>query len=297
MTTDISDIPAKKDNLKWVKTIFKIGITLLCLWYISTKINFIEIVSIWSKSNLIWVLVAIVSFSFSKLLAAFRLNIYFRSISIAISEWTNIKLYWLGMFYNLFLPGSIGGDAYKVIKLSKDFNVPYKKTTSAVLLDRFSGLFALVLLMSFLWFLVFDGKYYSILILIGALLIIPVSYFAVRMLFPYFSKCFFPTYLWGILVQIFQMVTMFCILKALYVTINYPEYLLLFMISSVVAAIPFTIGGLGGRELVFLWGAQFLHLDMPTAVAASVLFYFTTVISSSFGIPMVFSNPLKESKN
>ena len=297
MTTDISDIPAKKGNLKWVKTIFKIGITLLCLWYISTKINFIEIVSIWSKSNLIWVLVAIVSFSFSKLLAAFRLNIYFRSISIAISEWTNIKLYWLGMFYNLFLPGSIGGDAYKVIKLSKDFNVPYKKTTSAVLLDRFSGLFALVLLMSFLWFLVFDGKYYSILILIGALLIIPVSYFAVRMLFPYFSKCFFPTYLWGILVQIFQMVTMFCILKALYVTINYPEYLLLFMISSVVAAIPFTIGGLGGRELVFLWGAQFLHLDMPTAVAASVLFYFTTVISSSFGIPMVFSNPLKESKN
>jgi len=297
MTTDLSDIPVKKANLKWVKTILKIGVTLLCLWYISTKINFIEIVSIWSKSNLMWVPLAVLSFSFSKLLAAFRLNIYFRSISIAISEWINIKLYWLGMFYNLFLPGSIGGDAYKVIKLSKDFNVAYKKTTSAVLLDRFSGLFALVLLTAFLWFLVFDGKYYSIFILIGALLIIPISYFAVRMLFPYFSNCFFPTYLWGILVQIFQMVTMFCILQALYVTANYPEYLLLFMISSVVAVIPFTIGGLGGRELVFLWGAQFLHLDMPTAVAASVLFYFTTVISSSFGIPMVFRNPLKEEKN
>jgi hypothetical protein len=43
------------------------------------------------------------------------------------------------MFYNLFLPVSISGDAYKVILLKKIYDAPYKKTTSAGLLDRFSG--------------------------------------------------------------------------------------------------------------------------------------------------------------
>ena len=289
-------IMAEKTNYKWLKLALKITVSVVCIWYISTKINLAEILRIWTTSNVWFIILAIASFTFSKLLASYRLNIFFKNIGIEISEWVNVKLYWLGMFYNLFLPGSIGGDAYKVIRISKKFDIPYKKTTSAVLLDRFSGLFALLLLTSFLWFLVFDGKYFSILIVSGAILIIPASYFGVKCFFPYFTKCFFKTYFWGVLVQLFQLVTMLCLLKALHISDNYFEYLLLFMISSVVAVLPFTIGGLGGREMVFLWGAQLLHLNMPVAVAASVLFYFSTVISSSFGIPFVFVDPLDKNK-
>jgi uncharacterized membrane protein YbhN (UPF0104 family) len=93
----------------------------------------------------------------------------------------------------------------------------------------------------------------------------------------------------------FQMACMFCILKALHITdisASY-SYLLLFMVSSVVAVLPFTVGGLGGREIVFLWGAQLLNLDVQNAIAASLLFYFVTVLASAFGFPFVFADPLK----
>jgi hypothetical protein len=53
------------------------------------------------------------------------------------------------MFYNLFLPGAISGDAYKVVLLTRKYDVSYKKITAAVLLDRFSGLLALGLILSF----------------------------------------------------------------------------------------------------------------------------------------------------
>src|SRR5437773_6592381 len=97
----------------------------------------------------------------SKLFSAFRLNIYLRNIRIELPEWENIKLYWLGMFYNLFLPGSISGDGYKVILLKRKFNSSYKKTSAAVLLDRFSGLTALGLILAAYGIVVLDKPIYN----------------------------------------------------------------------------------------------------------------------------------------
>lgn len=297
MQTISAELP-KKGKGKWIKLALKIAITLVCIWYISTKIDKSALLQTWANTNFWYILAAWMAFMLSKLLSAFRLNLYFKSLGIQMSNPIHIRLYWLGMFYNLFLPGSIGGDAYKVIRISRVYDVPYKKTAVAVLLDRFSGLFALILLTSFLWAGVFKGGYYSIWVVVGGFGIIPVSYLVVKKLFPYFERCFVPTYLWGLLVQLLQVVCMFCILKALHVsdmTIAI-SYLLLFMISSVVAVLPFTVGGLGGRELVFLWGAQFLHLDVQQAVAASLLFYFITVLASAVGFPFVFADPLARHK-
>jgi uncharacterized membrane protein YbhN (UPF0104 family) len=294
MQTITADIP-KKAGSKWIKLAVKVAITMVCIWYISNKINKQELLNTWGSSNGWWVIAAWFAFMISKTLSAFRLNIYFRSLGVQMSEHTNLRLYWLGMFYNLFLPGSIGGDAYKVMRLSRVHHVSYKKMTAAVVLDRFSGLFALVLFTSFLWAAVFEGRFYSVWVLAGAIALIPLSYLAIRKFFPYFTKCYTPTYLWGLLVQMFQMVCMFCILKALHITdisASY-SYLLLFMVSSVVAVLPFTVGGLGGREIVFLWGAQLLNLDVQNAIAASLLFYFVTVLASAVGFPFVFADPLQ----
>lgn len=70
-----------------------------------------------------------------------------------------MKLYWLGMFYNLFLPGSISGDAYKIVILKRRYNAPYKKTSAAVLLDRFNGLPGLGLILAFYCIFVIDSPY------------------------------------------------------------------------------------------------------------------------------------------
>src|SRR6185295_9413691 len=101
-----------------------------------------------SSAKLPWLIPALILFIISKIVSSFRLNLYFKNAGVELSQPQNLRLYWLGMFYNLFLPGSISGDAYKVILLKRKYNASYKKTSAAVLLDRFSGLLALGLIMS-----------------------------------------------------------------------------------------------------------------------------------------------------
>ena len=134
---------SKTTALKIIKLLLKVAVSVACLWYVSTKINFNEVIVAVKKANVWWLIAGFVMYTISKLFGSKRLNIYFKNIGIILPEWQNIKLYWLGMFYNLFLPGAITGDAYKVLLLSKRYTIPYKKTTSAVLLDRFSGLLSL----------------------------------------------------------------------------------------------------------------------------------------------------------
>ena len=135
-------------TVRFLKLLLKIGVTILCFWYISTKIDFTNALNALLKANWIYLFVALLFFILSKLLSAFRLNIYFKNIRLQLPNWTNIRLYWLGMFYNLFLPGAISGDAYKVILLTRRYKTSYKKTSAAVLLDRFSGVLALGVILS-----------------------------------------------------------------------------------------------------------------------------------------------------
>ena len=61
-----------------------------------------------------------------------------------------------------------------------------------------------------------------------------------------------------------------------------------------VAVFPVSLGGgLGTRELVFVEGAKYFHLDPQTGLVISLLFYLSTVLASVGGIFFVFYDPLK----
>src|SRR5688500_18824193 len=94
---------AKVKNI--LKLILKVAVTVLCLWYVSQKIDWRLTLSLLKQSNKWYVIVAALLFTASKVVSSVRLNIYFRNIAVHLSEVKNLKLYWLGMFYNLFLPG------------------------------------------------------------------------------------------------------------------------------------------------------------------------------------------------
>src|SRR5689334_14951152 len=86
---------------RWLKFLLKIDVTIICFWYISKKIDFNAAKDAFLKANWAWLFLAIILLMLSKAFSAFRLNIYFRNILIHLPESKNIKLYWLGMFYNL----------------------------------------------------------------------------------------------------------------------------------------------------------------------------------------------------
>lgn len=288
--------PGKPKSGQWWKLLLKIAVSAACIWYVSGKINFTVAGEALSKTKPGLLVLALIAFIFSKILASFRLNIYFRNISLQISEWPNLKLYWLGMFYNLFLPGSISGDAYKVILLTKKYSIHYKKPTAAVLLDRFSGLLGLGLILAVYGFMVLENQVYSSLLAAGALLATVTVYLTIRKWFREFTSSFTPTLLLGIGVQAAQVVCAYLIMASLGIEASLTAYVFLFLASSVVSVLPLTIGGLGIREIVFLEGSHYLGLSRETAVVISILFYLITVFTSAFGLIYVFRDPLKEKR-
>ncbi len=103
----------------------KLIVTIAAVYIVVTKID-LQMLWLQIKDiNLLWLLLAVAVFVVSKVIEALRLNNYYRTIGIHLSEWQNIRLYWLGLFYNLFLPGGISGDGYKVywLKSKKDANL------------------------------------------------------------------------------------------------------------------------------------------------------------------------------
>lgn len=62
-----------------------------------------------------------------------------------VSRWYLFKLYFMGAFFNNFMPTSIGGDVYKVYRLGKKINDPFAGFSS-VFTERFTGILMLFLI-------------------------------------------------------------------------------------------------------------------------------------------------------
>jgi len=278
------------------KLLVKVGVSGGALYLVFSNIEFSAIWELLKKAQWIYLLPAFVLFAFSKYIAAIRLNHFFHKIGIPLTHKSNLKLYLLGMFYNLFLPGGIGGDGYKVYRLNKEYKVASRKIFLAVLLDRLSGIFALGIMVLFLALAVPALRAYWWVLFI----LLPFGYYLVMVLLkkwtPYFYSLFPITHLQSFIVQGSQVLATIFILLAIAPEAVNMQYLFLFLVSSIVSVIPFTIGGAGARELTFMYGAQFMTLQMDTAVTLSLLFYLITLVVSFFGI--FFSiRPIKLDEN
>ena len=267
-----------------VKVLLKLAITLAALWYVFAKIEVHQVLETMAQSKPLFLAGALLLFVLSKMLSSFRLNKYLSSIGIHISERSNMKLYLLGMFYNLFLPGGIGGDGYKIYLLNKKYEVPARRIFWAVLMDRIIGVLALFCMAVLLFCFIPGMSTFAWYIWILIPLSISLIYLIFRRFFPYLLPVFRSTNFLSLGVQLLQVLSALLILLSLRVPGNLEGYLFVFLISSMVAVLPLTIGGIGSREFTFILGAQWLGLDLNLSIALSLLFYLMTAFTSLWGI-------------
>ena len=268
----------------YVKVFVKLAITVAALWYVFSRLELQEVLGTISQSKFLYLAGALILFVLSKMVSSLRLNKFLVSTGIHISERANMKLYLQGMYYNLFLPGGIGGDGYKIYLLNRKYEVRTRKIFWAVMMDRIIGVVALFCMAVVLFcFIPGMGKYaWYIWILIP--IAISISYLAFRRFFPYLLRVFRISNLLSIVVQLLQLCSALLILLSLKVPGSLEGYLFVFLISSMVAVLPLTIGGIGSREFTFMLGAQWLGLDLNLSIALSLLFYLITAFSSFWGI-------------
>jgi len=270
--------------------IIKILFPLFAIGYILRRISVRDIINILDSASIYFISLALACFVASKLVSAFRTLIVFKKYSIPVSGWENIKLYWIGMFYNLFLPGGIGGDIYKTVIINNKYESGIRLSAGIVLIDRIAGVVALtVLAMIIAPFTSLNDQYLWISV-IG----IPVSiigfYGSIMILIPKLKGITSRLLGLSFIVQVLQILSVFALMGAFEINTNHLEYLLIFLISSVAAVLPVSFGGIGIRELVFFSLSKYMNLDQNVAVTISFTFHLITLIASVPGILSLFEN-------
>jgi len=259
----------------------KISISVALLYFVFRKIPFREIAELWSKVDVFYVILAAVFFLISQLVSAKRLEFYLKSNQFNLHFWSNIELYFLGMFYNFFIPGGIGGDAYKIYLLNKKFGWSGKKITSSLFNDRLSGLLAICVLILFLSIFLLNAKW---ILPIVALILVGIffTFFITKKWFPVYKNIFFKTFLISVFVQVLQAICFLLLLKGLGVHQNFTVYIITFLGSSILSLISFA--GIGIREFLFLQASRYFDFNASISVSASLLFTVITIFFSFFGI-------------
>ncbi|MDO3694409.1 lysylphosphatidylglycerol synthase transmembrane domain-containing protein [Wenyingzhuangia sp. chi5] len=279
----------KKNKLKKIiTTVLKIGVSVLLFYFVLTKISFVEIFKIIKNSDVFLLILSGVFLLLSQWVSSIRLNTFFHSLGYHLSNKSNHVLYLIGMFYNFFIPGGIGGDAYKVYKLHKKFDWNVKKLSAAIFVDRFSGLTTIGMLLVLLMIpFVKSLDWISsslILIALATLLLVLIPFMAyalVQKLFPSFKKVYLKTLLLSIVVQTLQLICVYFLVLNFHVVSDLFSYLLVFLISVILSIVSFA--GIGVREFVFYQAADLLHYNKDVSVAIGLLFTFLTAILSLIG--------------
>lgn len=256
--------------------------------FLAQKLDFTEIKNILNRpGGWPWLLGAFVLFNASKIVAALRLNIYQRHVGVVLSEGQNLRLYYAGMFLNLFLPGGIGGDGYKIFVLNRQQGVPVKKLVLVTLADRVSGLLCLLLLLCGLVPWVGLGWLFVTVIAVAgvaALCVVATLVLGHRLALPLESNSLNKVVSLGLTVQVLQLGCMACLLSYVALPLaQYLPYLSVFLLSSIVAVLPLSLGGLGAREVTFFYCMGLLNLDPAFGVAVSGSFFLVSMASSLIG--------------
>lgn len=279
---------ANRKFLNALKLAGKIVFTALLVYLVFQKIDLAVLGRTLASSEPGWLVLALVLYLLSQVISSWRLHGLLLVMGIPIGFGFNLRLYLLGMFYNVFLPGGIGGDGYKLYLLKKKFGTPAKTLLTAFLLDRASGLWAITVLVATAAFFlpVLDlppwmPPTYIVAALAG-------FYICWRLMFIKHIR-YFPTGIArALIVQSMQCVAMACILHALHLPDGYLPYLFSFLLGTIATVIPVSIGGLGLREYVMVQLSPLLLLDEATAVSASFCFYLISTLAAIPGLWFVY---------
>lgn len=94
-------------------------------------------------TRLQYVLLAVAIYGLGQVISAYKWYRLLEPLRLVISFARIVSLYFIGMFFNIFLPTIVGGDAVKAILLSRETGATGRATVS-VFMERNTGLLALL---------------------------------------------------------------------------------------------------------------------------------------------------------
>jgi uncharacterized membrane protein YbhN (UPF0104 family) len=97
-----------------------------------------------ARADLRLIALAFVLMLIMLVVSCWRWSVFLRRLDIEMPARTLLRLYFVGTFFNAFLPTGVAGDAYKAMRLRPV--APLANTFASVLLDRIAGVVGLALI-------------------------------------------------------------------------------------------------------------------------------------------------------
>lgn len=270
---------------KTLSTIFKISISVLLIGLVYSKVSLTTIWETIKGINAAYFVLAVIFYAISQYISAQRLLLCFQQKQFYLSKRSNWQLYLIGMFYNFFVPGGIGGDAYKVYLLNKQFRWSVKSLSAVVLVDRASGVIAICCWIVLLALGIHSlHSYYSWLWLPFLLLLgIFLGKILYSKIFSSFHKRYFSLLSYSFIIQGLQLLSVYFILLSLHQKDSFIAYFILFFVSSLLSV--FSFSGIGIREFVFLKFSPLFNFLPQISVAVGLIF---TIVSLFVSLPGIY---------
>lgn len=291
---------------KKVKLFLRIGISIILLTYFVTKVDLAETSQLILKTNYYFLILCVLLYMLGQTVSAYKWSIIASTIGFKQKFSNYVQYYFIGMFFNLFLPSTVGGDVGKAYYLYKgESNARKGPAIYSVLGERFSGLAVLITLGTIalqtpiadpvpLWIRYFSLGFLA-LIVFGA----PLFPHVIKRMFSQDNwmnrslmrdvKVFWDYKLvaiclgWSLVFH--SLIVIIHILIGMSMNLNIPilYYIALYPIVAVISFVPFAFNGIGVREGAYIYFLGLIGIKPAVGLAFGILWFMVVVVTSLFG--------------
>jgi uncharacterized protein (TIRG00374 family) len=131
---------------KIVMTLVQAAVTCLLLWLLfHDPAKRHQMLMALHTANLVWLIPGFICFGLVLLIGTIRWQMLMRVQGISLGFSRVWQLVMIGMFFNLCLPGGVGGDLIKVFFAMREAPKSKSAIFLSIVVDRISGMFALII--------------------------------------------------------------------------------------------------------------------------------------------------------
>lgn len=288
-------------NFKFPTFLLKVLVSVGLITFFLSRIDLSQVLIAISKTHVRFLLIGLVLYPLAQIISAVKWQYLAKALGINKELKPMVGLYFIGMFFNLFLPTSIGGDITRGLYLNPDSG----KTRSSflsVLLERGSGLLGLVLLASTVMLTPYGAALPAVLrygfpaatvLAIFILSILPWIFGKTRtrirqliwedlIVFWKEPRITGVAILYSILFHSILVAIHVCIAKALSLNIPVPYHFITLALASLASLLP-SFNGIGVRDAAYIYLLSLIGIDKAYGLLFSILWFSIMAISGFIG--------------
>lgn len=288
---------------KTILIIAKIGVMIMVMAWLISQADMMQLTNILSAIDLFWLFVAAGMHLFAIIVGSIRWWLLFRNTEYCRYRQI-VPSYAIGLFFNHVLPTGLGGDAVRIMHLTKQ-GFGAKGLVSSVLLDRGIGFIVIIIMGATMLLLAspFDLDAKDKMLLTGLLIAISMGGIIVfspliktflerirpkvehigiaRVLLDILSICYayrkakhliFAASLMSLLMQTLVIFTYFLLGVSIGIELNLISYFAIVPMVFLATSVPISPGGLGVREGTMVALLTLVAVDTQQALSLSLLY-------------------------